>query len=138
LCGDSSDNIAPVIVVEVGARRQGVTKRDIKSIIEDDYSIDDFFTHKSDIIDTLYHNKKLSATSRSLKDIDEAFEYNKTLVYLDDSVLPDKYKGAICEFDDKYTVCDIDYIKNNYKAILGEFNDAGNKAAIESLINDLF
>ncbi|MBQ5474719.1 MAG: hypothetical protein IIT65_08435 [Lachnospiraceae bacterium] len=138
LCGDSSDNIAPIIVVNGNTRRQGVTKRDIKTILENNYSIDEFFAHKNDIITILYNTKKLSATTRTLQDIDEAFEYNKTLVFLNDSVLPEHYKTSICQFDNDYKVCDIDYIKNNYKALLGEYNDINIKDTLQTLIEDLF
>lgn len=138
LCGDSSDNIAPIITVEKNGRRGGVTLQDIRTVLENNYTIDEFFAHKSDIIAGLYGIKKLSGTTRSLQDIDEAFEYNKTLVFLDDSVLPERYKTAICQFDDQYRVCDMDYIKNNYKALLGDYNDINIKDTLQTLIEDLF
>lgn len=138
LCGDSSDNIASIITVEKNGRRLGVTARDIRGVLENNYNIDEFFAHKEDIISSLYNTKKLSATTRTLQDIDEAFEYNKTLVYLDDSVLPDQYKTSICQFDNDYKVCDIDYIKNNYKAILGDYNDENIKDTLQTLIDDIF
>ena len=136
LCGDSSDNINSVIHVKKAEKYVNVTSRDITNILEN-YNIKQLLDERDTILHVLSGLKKFSNIHLELSDLSKVFDYNKQLVWLDESVYPDEIKHKLSLHDDEYSVVDMAYIKNNYKVLLGEYNDHAERNALLDLYNQL-
>lgn len=136
LCGDRSDNINPVIHIKKGSRHVNVTARDISNILEN-YNIEQMLNERDTILHVLSGLKKFANVHLELSDLSKVFDYNKQLVWLNESGYPDEIKHKLSLHDNEYSVVDMEYIKNNYKVLLGEYNDHAERNALLELYNQL-
>lgn len=118
ICGDKGDNIKSLIQKVKNGRTQKVSKNDWLKTKNGlgITSLDDFFNKKDAIVTELssigkFKADKLLNSSNAL----EMFDFNKKLVWLNESVIPEKIRNGMNEVE--YKKCDIDYIKRNYKTL---------------------
>ena len=115
LCGDSGDNIRPVVRVEKNGRTYGFSKKYYKDLIGDYPTLESFYDHFDEIarriasLDYFHGDKEL---------IREMMDYNKRLVWLHESVMPDTILTQMAR--QEYLHCDVDEIKSNYKLLAPE------------------
>ena len=136
LCGDQSDNIKAVIRMKKNNRTVNVTERDIKTLVEG-MSMDEFFNSKGLIINELARLKKFQGADIDTSRVSEVFDYNTRLVWLDESVYPEDVVARMHAHAEDYTVTDIHYIKNNYKTLMGDYNDRLERDNIMDLYSTL-
>lgn len=117
ICGDSGDNIKPVASYESNGRTYNITERMWKDI--SDYSniasISSLIGNENTTADFICEYKKFKSEGVCKEDVLENILYNTKMVWLDESIIPSKYKEIMdkCE----YKVIDIKFIKNNFKVL---------------------
>lgn len=120
ICGDSVDNILPIIRYKKGTYNFKITKRDW-NIINRDFNIDsleDFLKRKQDISEKISSYPKWKDFNISVEDILTMIDYNTNLVWLNESTIPDTIIQYMNNSD--YKVFDVKDIRYNYKYILNE------------------
>ena len=120
------------IDVAEGNRNYRITEKDWNRIAESMSTITIFdLLDKQDQLSSILLNdskyrklKKDGILIQNMEDISEMINYNIKLVWLHESVIPD----TIIQFmnQQEYKVCDIKYIKSNYKVMLNEDSDIQN------------
>lgn len=95
ISGDAGDNIQPIIYKYSGdkPRRYKATESDVGIVVRGDlklYDINDVFTNKEIILRKLMSLNKFKTQKFNYDIISEHFEYNKKLVWLDESQYPEK------------------------------------------------
>lgn len=132
ICGDAGDNIMPVIRYKKGTRNYRITEKDW-SKIANKFSIEtinDLNGHSTRIANSILLEDKFgklydrSSIGESILNIAEMIDYNIKLVWLHESVIPDTIIQFMNQQD--YKLCDIKYIKSNYKVMLKEDSDIQN------------
>ena len=131
MCGDSGDNVKPLLRVTSGARTYKYTPKmwnELKEKLEI-RSLREFFERQTEILDSLVTNppKKFNSVERIYDNLLEHFLYNERLVYLNAAQYPQEIIDKMCQYEIKEP--GLDYIKNNFKAL------AGNS---DSSIEDIF
>lgn len=133
LCGDAGDNIKPIASIRKGARMSNFTKKDKDNLFDylgrDLLTMEDFKDAKNSIITWISGYKKF-AGQISKSDLEEMFEYNTKLVWLNESVLPDTYTKAMVQFE--LGECDVKSIKSNYRLLLGK------NETVENIFDSIF
>lgn len=133
LCGDAGDNIKSIATHKHGERYRNFTNGDKEKLW--DYlghainTMDEFKESKDVIIKWILSNRKF-IDKITREDLEEMFEYNTKLVWLNESVLPDSYTKAMVQF--QLGECDVLNIKRNYKLLLGT------DKKVESIFDDIF
>lgn len=132
ICGDAGDNIMPVIRYKKNSRSYRITEKDWNKVSVDyKYNtIQDIIERPNEIARVLFNSTKFKKLINEgslrcdINDIEEMINYNIKLVWLHESVIPD----TIIQFmnQQEYKVCDIKYIKSNYKVMLNEDSDIQN------------
>lgn len=132
ICGDAGDNIMPVIRYKKGNRNYRITEKDWNRIAESMSTVTIFdLLDKQDQLSSILLNdskyrklKKDGILIQNMEDVSEMINYNIKLVWLHESVIPD----TIIQFmnQQEYKICDIKYIKSNYKVMLNEDSDIQN------------
>ena len=137
--GDGGDNILPTFTYCKGGKTYKATVKDLEGLIDmnkDEYSEDKWI--KS--LPSIYHNIIESKKSRligseivSENDFIEHAIYNRTMVWLDDSQIPDEVKSKMAEVEYKHLTPDqMHDIRFNWKVL----TEKSSKDEIESLFND--
>ena len=137
--GDGGDNILPTFTYCKGGKTYKATVKDMEGLIDmnkDEYSEDKWI--KS--LPSIYHNIIESKKSRligseivSENDFIEHAIYNRTMVWLDDSQIPDEVKSKMAEVEYKHLTPDqMHDIRFNWKVLA----EKSSKDEIESLFND--
>lgn len=120
ICGDSGDNILPVMRYKKGNRTYKITEKDWDGIKlpHNINSFDDFLNHIDEISKDISMYKKFKPYSPKISDIKEMIEYNIKLVWLNETVIPD----TIVQFmnQQEYKKCDVQYLKSNYRVLTKE------------------
>jgi len=132
ICGDSGDNIKSLMRIEKGGRTYGIGCKDwdkIKNNLNIS-NINEFLNQKDKVISNLLNIKKFQGYTINKEEIDEVFNYNKTLVWLNESILPETALQSMN--NEEYKDFDTKELLNNYKLIVGE-----DTTDIEKLFNDL-
>ncbi len=114
ICGDTSDNIKSVIVQEKGGKQYRITEKFWNAVREDLKidTLDEFFQCETLIVEELISRKN---SSRRPEDIYPCFDYNKRLVWLDESSYPPE---VLMQMENsEYKQFDIDFVLNNYKTM---------------------
>lgn len=115
ICGDTSDNIKSVIVQSRGGKQYRITEKFWSSVREDLKidTLEEFFSNETLILEELMRRKN---STESLDDLTAKFDYNKRLVWLDESSYP---SDVLVQFDEcsEYKQFDIDFVLNNYKTM---------------------
>lgn len=131
ICGDAGDNIKPVFQTEKNGRKLRITEKEW-NIIKENLEINDlntFFEKKEQICQNIITNSKYSKYIKNKSHIYDMFEYNRTLVLLDSSVIPQEYQKKMESVE--YKKYDLSYIKSNYKILMS-------KKPQETSIEDIF
>ena len=95
-----------------------IVLRKIKKLPDEFYNF--WNTEKKSLIEEINSEDIINV----INDIEEMINYNIKLVWLHESVIPD----TIIQFmnQQEYKICDIKYIKSNYKVMLNEDSDIQN------------
>jgi hypothetical protein len=120
ICGDNGDNIKSVIKVEKNDRRYGVGNKDWLKIKENlnINSMGDFLNKKDLIINQLVNIKKFIPYNLDKSLVREMVEYNIKLVWLNENIIPETVIQGMNNTE--YNICDVNYIRSNYKSLSGE------------------
>lgn len=120
ICGDSSDNIKPVLRLEGEKKTINVTERDWQAVKED-LNISDlkgFFESAGKILQKIVLIPKFRKFDGSKSILEDNFEYNKKLVWLNEEVIPESIIQRMAQ--EEYKEYDIYYIHSNYLILCGE------------------
>lgn len=137
ICGDTSDNIMPVVRYKKNTRTYRITEKDWQRICNDINSLDinEIAKQSNNIAHVILQDKKFKPLVKSgllqesVGDIAEMIEYNTKLVWLHDSTIP---RDVIDNMDNQeYKLYDISYLKSNYKVLVN------NDIDIENLFNSI-
>ena len=134
ICGDSSDNIRSLMILRKNNKNYRITERDAADTISQYDTVQDFLEHKTDIIKSLKELKKFTFATESIEDIEELFDYNKKLVWLDESQIPKDLQAKMDELE--YKTIDINDIKNNYKVLAPAYMKGDAKNVYESISSE--
>lgn len=115
VCGDSSDNIKSLILQERGGKKYRITEKFWNSVREDlgINTLEEFFDSEPLIVEELIRRKN---SKERPEDIYPKFEYNKRLVWLDESIYPPEVLMQM-ENGADYKQFDIDFVLDNYKTM---------------------
>ena len=115
ICGDSSDNIKSIVTQEKNGKVYRITEKFWNQYREEHgiESLSDFFNSEEIIVEDMIRLKKSGDTP---EDVYPKFDYNKRLVWLDESVYPPEVMMQFEECSD-YKQFDIDFVLNNYKTM---------------------
>lgn len=134
ICGDRGDNIKSVIRVEKNNRTYRVSEADwnkVKTKLDID-TLDGFFINKDLICEELSKLSKYSKYDINLDHVKEMFDYNKTLVWLNEMTLPKEIQDTMASVE--YKKYDLSYIKSNYKMLCKYEVE---QQSVEDLFNDM-
>jgi hypothetical protein len=126
ICGDSGDNIKSVFRYEKNGRTYRISEKEWTKIANE-YNIVSINCLLDAIPQTAYaiaNYKKYKPYNPSADDIEEMIKYNIKLVWLHENVIPESLLIAMNQ--QEYKECDLNYIRSNYKILIGENNDIKN------------
>lgn len=125
IAGDAGDNIKPLVRVVVKGRTNRVSERDWSKINEDlgIRNIDTFKQSVPKIINRIRAIKRLSSNSDSDSALQEMFDFNLKLVWLDKSTIPQDILRKMNSYKDQYKQFDLNFIRNNYKILTNRNTD---------------
>lgn len=129
ICGDSGDNIMPVIRYKKGTRTYRITENDWDKISNQHQitTIDSLLNDGLGIASNILTDKKFANLvkenfiNQTVDDIAEMIDYNIKLVWLHESTIPETLIMAMNQAE--YIQYDISYIRNNYRILLPEDNN---------------
>lgn len=115
ICGDSSDNIKSIVLQEKNGKTYRITEKYWNQYRVDHgiESLEDFFSREDMIVEDLIRAKK---SDKRPEDVYPVFDYNKRLVWLDESSYPPEVMLQF-EEDSEYKQFDIEFVLNNYKTM---------------------
>ena len=131
ICGDKSDNIRSLIVLNKNGKNYRITEKDAADVISQYNTLDSFFEHKTDIIKQIKGLKKFVNSTEDIDNMDELFDYNKRLVWLNESQIPKDLQEKMNTLE--YKVINITDIKHNYKMLLPSYLQGDAQKVFESL-----
>lgn len=119
ICGDAGDNILPIMRYQKGERNYKITEKDwlgIKENFPDINNVDEFLEHRNGIALLISQHKKFKAYKPDIFELEEMFDYNTKLVWLNEKVIPD----TIIQFmnQQEYKKFDVAYLRSNYKVLV--------------------
>lgn len=129
ICGDSGDNIMPIIRYKKGNRKYRITEKDwdkLSGQLEIE-SIDSILGRSLEIASNILMDKKFynlmneGFIEQSKYDVADMIDYNIKLVWLHESTIPETLIMVMNQ--EEYKQYDISYIRNNYRVLLTEDND---------------
>lgn len=126
ICGDAGDNIKSVFRYEKNGRVYRVSEKEWDKIANE-YNIVSINSLLDAIPQTAFaiaNYKKYKAYNPSQSDIEDMIKYNIKLVWLHESVIPEPL--LISMNQQEYKEYDLNYIKSNYKTLIGEDNSIKN------------
>ena len=120
ICGDAGDNIKSVIRYEKNGRVRRISEREWKRFADklDINTIDDIrdlSRKETSLIQELVNQYSQIREGIDYQSVKEMLDYNKSLVWLNESIIPETIISKMNE--QEYKVYDISYIKNNYKTL---------------------
>lgn len=118
ICGDDSDNIKSVIQYKQPKRTLRTSEKEWLSI-KDNLNIrtlKEFFASRDNIIKALKNLKRFIKNTDTVEILIENFEYNKKLVFLDESSYPLDILESIRN-QNEYMQFNLDEFKNNYNIL---------------------
>lgn len=120
ICGDAGDNIKSVAKVVSGSKTYKVSNKiwqEIKSNLNIK-SLNEFFEQKNNIIKSIAAIKKF--IDCNVNDIDEMFDYNIKLVWLNETIIPETIIMYMNQLE--YNITDINYIRSNFRTMCRKNN----------------
>ena len=137
--GDGGDNILPTFTYCKGGKTYKATVKDMEGLIDmnkDEYSEDKWIKSLPSIYHNIIESKKSRLIGSEIVSEDDFIEhaiYNRTMVWLDDSQIPDEVKSKMAEVEYKHLTPDqMHDIRFNWKVLA----EKSSKDEIESLFND--
>lgn len=123
VCGDTSDNILPIIRYKKNTRNYKITPKEWSKIAKElnIISLDDFFKQKDNISQYLSTYPKYMDYGIPSSDIKEMINYNTKLVWLDGCIIPDTIVQNMNQIE--YKQFDLKYIRSNYKVLSNDNKD---------------
>lgn len=117
ICGDSSDNIKSVARITKNNRTYGVGPKELERLLEalNINDLESFFISRNEVLDRIRTNNKFNNTV-SMNDINEMFDFNTKLVWLNENIIPGDIKNAMKEVE--YKKIDISDFRNSYTSLL--------------------
>ena len=115
MMGDISDNIKSLIRVKKNKKTSNVSKKDWQDLKEH-FELDkegQLEQQIDTIIDYLLSKKKFQECTYTKEEIKDMFNYNKTLVMLNENIIPQHIKDAMNKHIDEYDICDISQLKEH-------------------------
>lgn len=133
ICGDSGDNIKSVIKVEKNGRNYGVGNKDWEKVRKNlhIHSLSLFLEHIDDVVMELINLKKFSCYNLNKSLVREMIDYNIKLVWLHENIIPETIIQGMNNTE--YKICDVAYIRSNYKVISGEREENNIMSIFESI-----
>ena len=127
ICGDAGDNILPIVRYDKNNRTYRITEKDWTGLLADESRLEpirnirDFINCRYGVVQSILNHKKFKPYKLSTYNVEEQFDYNIKLVWLNESVIPD----TIIQFmnQQEYKKYDINYIKSNYKILTDNIED---------------
>lgn len=119
--GDSGDNVKPIILYKKGARNYKLSKKEFREVVNkfNIKEVKDLEVQRENISEYLANKfKKYNIPSTYISDM---IFYNTTLVWLNKEVIPEEIVQNM-EKNSYYNICDIGYIRSNYRSVLGDQN----------------
>lgn len=132
ICGDTGDNIKPVISYKKGTRNYNITEKMWQEIAADYNisSINNLIGSEDSTADFICNYKKFkNEPTTNKQNVTENIIYNTKMVWLNESVIPDRIIKVMGESE--YYLFDLNYIKNNYKVLCDTPEE------IDELFNDV-
>ena len=120
ICGDAGDNIKSIAKAVSGSKTYKVSVKmwnEIKSGLGIT-SLTEFFEQKNKIITAITALKKF--ISCNVNDIDEMFDYNIKLVWLNETIIPETIVMYMNQLE--YNITDINYIRSNFRTMCRKNN----------------
>lgn len=119
ICGDAGDNILPVMRYQKGERNYRITEKDwdgIKENFPNMNNVDEFLEQRNCIALLISQHKKFKTYKPNIFELEEMFDYNTKLVWLNEKVIPD----TIIQFmnQQEYKKIDVGYLRSNYKVLV--------------------
>lgn len=118
ICGDAGDNILPIMRYQKGERNYRITEKDWIDIKENFVlnDIKDFLDQRNGIALLIASHKKFKPYKPDIFELEEMFDYNTKLVWLNEKVIPD----TIIQFmnQQEYKKFDVGYLRSNYKVLV--------------------
>lgn len=137
--GDGGDNILPTFTYCKGDKTYKATVKDMEGLIDmnkDEYSEDGWIKSLPNIYHNIIESKKSRLSGAKMVSENDFIEhaiYNRTMVWLDDSQIPDEVKSKMSEVEYKHLTPDqMHDIRFNWKVLA----EKSSKDEIESLFND--
>ena len=126
ICGDAGDNILPIMRYQKSSRNYRITEKDWMDIKENFVlnNIKDFLDHRNGIALLIASHKKFKPYKPDIFELEEMFDYNTKLVWLNEKTIPD----TVIQFmnQQEYKKFDVGYLRSNYKVLVTENNDIQN------------
>lgn len=119
ICGDSGDNIMPLLQCRKNNKNIGISQKEWSSIKShlNITTLEEFFDKQYLIITNAIHLKRFSSYEFDLDELRNRFKYNTQLVYLSKDSYPDNIYNLMNESKEDYKVFDVEIFKNNYKIL---------------------
>ena len=126
LCGDAGDNIKSVIRYKKGSRTYRFADSDYKKFIERTglTTVKDFLNNTDLVYDYISSQSKFKPYGFVKENIDEMLEYNTSLVWLNEAVIPDPVTKAMVQFE--YKQFDVSELKHNSRMLADRSTDIEN------------
>lgn len=123
ICGDSGDNIKSVFRYKKGNRIYRVSEKNWEDIKLDlnIYDFKSFLNNIDFIVEAIFNHPKYNLYNPDKEHIKEMIDYNIKLVWLNENVIPETIIESMNQ--QEYKEFDINYIKSNYKTLVGEDED---------------
>ena len=117
ICGDKGDNIKSVIRIEKNNKVYRVSELEWSKVkqklgIE---TLQQFFDNKELICESIAKTDKYSKYDVNIEHAKEMFDYNRKLVWLHETVIPQEIQEKMQAVE--YKKYDLSYIKSNYKVL---------------------
>lgn len=135
MCGDKGDNIKSPVQIMHNSRTYKLTEKDwhtIKNSLEIE-NMKDFLNKRQQVCKSIMQVPKYAKYKLNGTFIKEMIDYNISLVWLNESVIPEDIKSKMSESE--YHKYDLSYIRSNYKMLMPA--DPGEKT-VDELFNDIF
>jgi hypothetical protein len=119
ICGDSGDNIMPLLQCRKNNKNIGISQKEWSSIKSylNITTLEEFFDKQHSIIVNTIRLKRFSSYEFDLDELRNRFKYNTQLVYLSKNSYPDNIYNLMNESSGDYKVFDVEIFKNNYKIL---------------------
>lgn len=122
--GDASDNIRSIIQIKKNNRVYKISDKDIEKCFKklNITNLNELFNRKVDVCWDLKVSKN---SDDNIEDIIKRFEYNRQLVYLNDTEIPNEILESMSN-NSEYKEFDISIIRRNYKSLFDTDKDIEN------------